>query len=99
MKPKETNTYRENSSKKYQSPRKVKSEHGEFLAKVGTKLQEIRKEKKISISFLSRDLGISRNAYSQMERGTVYFSLSNLMKILDYFGKDAEHFFRTLSKH
>lgn len=99
MKPKGTNTNRKNSSKKYQSPKKVKSEHKEFMVKIGTKLQEIRKDKNISISFLSHDLGISRNAYSQMERGIVYFSLLNLMKILDYFGKDVEHFFRTLSKH
>jgi DNA-binding XRE family transcriptional regulator len=97
MKPKGINYAKKNSSiKKYQPPKQIMPEHAEFMSRVGIKLQGMRQEKNHSISFLSRDCGISRNAYSQMELGTVYFSLSNLMKILDYYGLDAMDFFRDL---
>lgn len=82
--------------KKYQPPKPVKSEHQEFMKKIGIKLLELRNNKNISLSELSREVGISRNAYSQMEKGTVYFSLSNLMTVLDYYDFSAQNFFKDL---
>jgi DNA-binding XRE family transcriptional regulator len=97
MKPKVTKPDQQSQPKKlYQPPRAVKSEHKEFMMKVGLKLQELRKDKNISISFLARELGISRNAYSQLEKGHVYSNFWNLMCVLDYFNCSAEIFFKNL---
>ncbi len=70
--------------------------HKAFLEKVGKKFKVLRDEKNISISSLAKELNISRNSYSLIEKGEIYFSTSNLLKILDYFGLPAEEFFKEL---
>jgi len=66
-------------SKKYQPPKVVLAEHKEFMTRIGLALQNLRKQKDLSILSLCRETGLSRNSYSQMERGNIYFSLSNLL--------------------
>jgi len=71
-------------------------EHQELMTKIGLKLQEIRKVNKITVSSLAKEVGISRNAYSQMERGLVYFNFEKLLLVLQYHKKDALEFFNEL---
>lgn len=80
----------------YQPPKEVQPEHHEFLRSIGNKLQELRNNKKLSSSGLAKQLGISRNAYSQMEKGKTYFYLLNLLKVLDFHNKSATEFFKEL---
>lgn len=80
----------------YQPPKEVKPEHHEFLLTIGNKVQELRKNKNLSSSGLAKQLGISRNAYSQMEKGKTYFYLLNLLKVLDFHNKAATEFFKEL---
>ncbi len=84
------------NSPKYQPPKPVSPGHRVFLEKIGNKLKTLREERNLTISFLETELGISRNSYSLMERGKTYFSTSNLLKILDYYGLSPEDFFREL---
>ena len=84
------------NSPKYQPPKPVSPGHRAFLEKIGNKLKTLREERNLTISFLETELGISRNSYSLMERGKTYFSTSNLLKILDYYGLEAESFFKDL---
>jgi len=79
--------------KKYQPPKQVMPQHKELMLKIGRKLQVLRKGKKISVSKLSLELGISRNAYSNMESGKVYFNVLTLLQVLDYYQVAASDFF------
>ena len=81
---------------KYQPPKPVLPGHKAFLEKVGKKFKDLRDEKNIGISSLAKELSISRNSYSLMERGEIYFSTSNLFKILDYYKLSPEDFFKEL---
>ena len=83
-------------SQKYQPPKPVSPSHIEFLGKIGDKLETLREERNLTISFLETELGISRNSYSLMERGLIYFTTSTLFKILDYYKLPPEDFFREL---
>jgi DNA-binding XRE family transcriptional regulator len=82
--------------KKYQPPKEIKSEHQELMIKIGLKLEELRKDKKISSSGLAKEIGISRNAYHQMEIGNVYFNLLSLLQVLNYHQVSLPDFFNTL---
>ncbi len=91
------NTEQEYSSKKkYQPPKEVKPEHKELMLKIGNKLAELRKGKKISGLKISKELGISRNSYHYMESGTVYFNVLTLLQVLDYYQMDTLEFFDEL---
>jgi len=84
------------NSPKYQPPKSVSPSHKAFLGKIGNKLKTLREERSLTISFLETELGISRNSYSLMERGLIYFTTSTLFKILDYYKLSPEDFFREL---
>jgi DNA-binding XRE family transcriptional regulator len=97
MKTKEINPEQQSDTKKkYHPPKEIRPEHQEFMIKLGIKLQNIRNEKHISISHLSSELGISRNSYSQMEKGRVYYNFLNLLQVLDYHKIPASEFFKEL---
>lgn len=83
---------------KYQPPKSIRAEHQQFMLIIGLKLQELRKNNNISISLLSKELGISRNAYSQMESGKVYFNFLSVLQVLDYFQISPSDFFSELKK-
>lgn len=84
------------TTKKYQPPKRVKTEHKDFILKVGIKLQEMRKEKNLSASALASQAGISRNNYHYIETGRVYFNIESLLQVLDFFQTDASEFFENL---
>lgn len=92
VKPKQENLIK----KKYQPPKEIKPEHKELMVKVGRKLETLRKGKKISVIKLSKELGISRNTYSNMEYGKVYFNVLTLLQVLDYYQVAASEFFSDL---
>ena len=86
----------ENKTRKYQSPKKITPEHQELMVKIGEKLQELRKAKKISSSGLAKEVRISRNAYHQLESGKVYFNVLSLLQVLDYHQILVSSFFENL---
>lgn len=93
MKPKSTIPDQQNLMKKmYQKPKAIKPEHQEFLLNLGMKLKKLRKDD--TISGLAKNVGISRNAYTRMEKGETYYNFLNLMLVLDYHKKSAMDFFK-----
>lgn len=82
--------------KKYQPPKEIELQHQELMSKIGMKLAELRKAKSFSSSGLAKELGISRNAYHNMESGKVYFNLLSLLQVLDYHQITATNFFNGL---
>ena len=86
------------SEKKYQPPKKVLSEHKEFMGRIGLKLKSLREENGLSSSALAKKVGISRNNYHQMEEGNIYFNFLSLLKIISYYKEiTPEDFFKHLS--
>ncbi len=81
------------ANKKYQPPKKVKSEHQAFIDKVGIRLMRLRREKNLSTSALAKHAGISRNNYHYIETGRVYFNIESVLQVLDFLQVDASEFF------
>jgi len=82
-------------SKSWKKPKDVETQHQDMLVDIGQKLEKLRNNKSLSASGFAKELGISRNAYRQMERGEIYFSTYNFLKVLDYHSVDLTTFFKT----
>lgn len=82
-------------SKSWKKPKDVESNHQGTLVDIGQKLEKLRTNKNLSASGLAKELNISRNAYRQMERGEIYFSTYNFLKVLDYHSLDLTTFIIT----
>ena len=83
------------NTRKWQKPKEVEVLHKDVIVEIGQKLEKLRITKGLSVSGLAKELGISRNAYRQMERGEIYFSIYNFLKVLDYHGIDLTNFIKT----
>jgi len=81
-----------NNKPKYQPPKQVDKPHEVELKDIGKKLEKLRDNTGLSVSGFAAEIGISRNSYSLMEKGEIYFSLRNLLIILDYHGLDLKKF-------
>jgi predicted transcriptional regulator len=99
MKRKATKPEKQSQPKRYQPPKAVSRKHQKFLTSIGLGLQNLRKEKNLSISHLSDTLGISRNQYAQMEGGKVYCNILSVLQILDFHRVDAKKFFHDLKSN
>lgn len=76
----------------WKKPKQVENQHKGVLIEIGKKLVKLREAKGLSASGLASEYHISRNAYRQMERGEIYFSTYNLLKILDFYKIDLNTF-------
>jgi predicted transcriptional regulator len=83
-------------NKKWQKPKEIAQQHQEFITKVGEKLKSIRLERKLSISEAAKQYDIPRSLIYQLEDGTVYFTISTLLKVLDKLEISPISFFRDL---
>ena len=80
----------------YKKPKEVEPAHQFDLERIGKKLMELRVMKGIPVSNFAKELGISRNSYSQMEKGQIYFYSYNFFKLLKYHKIPLEDFFSDL---
>ena len=84
--------------KNWQPPKDVLPEHSDFLSGIGSELKRLREKKGLSISKLCKELSISRNSYSLMENGEVYFSMENFLQVLQYHKISPIKFFKRLKE-
>ena len=82
-----------NDNTNWKKPKEIESQHLNVMLEIGSKLEKLRINKGMTASGLAKELGISRNSYSQMERGEIYFSTYNFLKVLDFHGVDLSRFF------
>ena len=68
----------------------------ELMLAIGSRIRELRKERKVKGVELAKEVGISRNALGLMESGRVYFKISALLKILRHFKVSPQKFFQDL---
>ena len=78
-------------SPKWKPPKAVKESHQQTMKIIGDKLIKLRGS--MSAFELADKVDISRNSYRQMEKGMIYFSMENFLKVLDYHGVDINDFF------
>lgn len=76
--------------------KEVIPEHKEDLDRIGKKLEALRKKKGTTVIQLADDLDMSRNWYRQMEKGKIYFSAYNFLRLLKYHDITLEEFFSEL---
>ena len=80
---------------KWQPPKRVEEQDVAVIGEIGKKLEKLREKQGLSIHAYAKELGISRNSYTQMEQGEIYFSLRNLLLILNHHGLDLKKFIAT----
>jgi len=80
---------------KWKRPKEIEPQHKDVMVEIGKKLEKLRNNKKMTAYGLHKELSISRNAYRQMEKGEIYFSINNFLKLLDYHSIDITTFFKT----
>ncbi|MEL7566155.1 MAG: helix-turn-helix domain-containing protein [Dehalobacterium sp.] len=66
-----------------------------MLENVGKRIQELRKEKNMTITALANEANTSRSLISQIESGYTYPSLQTLEKIVKALGITLSNFFKT----
>lgn len=84
------------SEKKYVPPKKVKPEHKAFLEAVGSKIEELRIKKSMTVSTLCKSAGISRYSYLLIQNSEVYWNSQTILNILSALEVDAKRFFKSL---
>ncbi len=75
----------------WKPPKNVNESYQKTLKEIGAKLEKLRGD--IPASRFAQELGISRNSYRQMERGEIYFSMENFLRVLEYHGVSITEFF------
>jgi DNA-binding XRE family transcriptional regulator len=75
---------------------KIKPEHQELMKEIGKRVKKLRSEKKIGYIPMSKEIGLSRNAYNSIELGNVYWNISSLLLIADYHKVSLSTFFMDL---
>lgn len=80
---------------KWQPPKRVEEQDVAVIEEIGRKLEKLRAKQGLSIHAFAKEIGISRNSYTQMEKGEIYFSLRNLLIILNHHGLDFKEFIAT----
>jgi transcriptional regulator with XRE-family HTH domain len=67
-------------------PKDIRPEHQELMKAIGERIKKLRTDKKISYIKISKEIGISRNGYNNIELGNVYFNFSTILLIAEYHG-------------
>ena len=71
-------------STKSPKPKIIAPKHQKLMGDIGERIKKLRLEKEKGIVEMANEIGISRNEYSHMEQGRIYFKFSTLLRILDY---------------
>ena len=72
------------STKKSPSPKEIVFEHQALMSDIGNGIKKLRIEKNKRLIEMANSMKISRNKYTLLENGKIYFKFSTLLRILDY---------------
>jgi len=73
------------SSTKSPRPKIIAPQHQPLMNEIGNRIKTLRLEKEKGLIEMANEIGISRNEYSHLEQGKIYFKFSTLLRILDYY--------------
>ncbi len=65
-------------------PKIIAPEHQKLMSEIGERIKKLRLEKEKGLIEMAKEIGISRNEYSAIESGKIYYKFSTLLRILDY---------------
>lgn len=77
-------------------PKEISPEHIQLMKLIGLKIKDLRTKRGISYVAMAKEIGLSKNAYNQLELGQVYFGMSSLLKVLEYHNVKLSDFFNDL---
>jgi transcriptional regulator with XRE-family HTH domain len=83
-------------SKKSPRPKEIAPEHQQLMSDLGSRIKKLRLENGKGLIEMANEIGISRNEYSHMEQGKIYFKFSTLLLILDYHNLSFSDFIKDL---
>ena len=78
--------------KKSPVPKEIAPDHQTLMKEIGSGIKKLRIDSNMGLIEMANSIKISRNEYSQIENGQIYFKFSTLMRILDYHKKDFKDF-------
>jgi transcriptional regulator with XRE-family HTH domain len=64
--------------------KEIAPEHKVLLQELGKRIRKLRNEKKIGYIQMAKEIGLSRNAYNDIELGNSYFNFLSLVLIAKY---------------
>ena len=77
-------------------PKEIPPENQDLFREIGKRVKELRKGKGLTYVQLAEQIGMSRNAYNQMELGIRNFQLITLLEVLKFHGIGLNEFFKDL---
>jgi transcriptional regulator with XRE-family HTH domain len=77
-------------------PKEISQEQQELYNKIGKRLRDLRNAKGVNYITFSKEIGIARNSYNQIELGRLNFQFSTLLLVLKYHNISVSDFFREL---
>ena len=66
--------------------KEISPEHIVLMQELGKRIKKLRTEKKIGYVQMSKDIGLSKNAYNDIEHANAYCNFSSLLLIANYHG-------------
>jgi len=78
------------------NPKEIPVEHQQMMIEIGNRLKQLRKSKGMGYIEFAKQIGISRNSYSQLELGKSNFQFISLLNILKYNETELCNFFKDL---
>ncbi len=73
-------------------PKEIAPEHQHLMSEFGERIKKLRTDKNKGLIEMANSIKISRNEYSQIEKGQIYFKFSTILRILDYHNKNFSDF-------
>ena len=77
-------------------PKAITPEYQELFIDIGKRIKDLRKSKGLGYIELAEEIGISRNAYNQLELGISNFQFITLLAVLKYHGIGLTEFFQDI---
>jgi transcriptional regulator with XRE-family HTH domain len=64
--------------------KEIAPEHVVLLKELGKRIKKLRTKKKIGYIQMAKNIGLSKNAYNDIELANAYCNFSSLLRIADY---------------
>jgi len=80
----------------FMRPKEITPEYQELFIDIGKRIKDLRKSKGMGYIEMAEEIGISRNAYNQLELGISNFQFITLLAVLKYHGIGLTEFFQDI---
>ncbi len=78
------------------NPKEIPTEYQLMMTDIGKRIKQLRKNKGMGYIEFAKQIGISRNSYSQLELGKSNFQFISLLVVLKQHGIGLAEFFKDL---